>query len=311
MPEAWRPPRNPLRGPVGIVPLSFANDDLPDLTPPIDGVTLLDEIARLGFEGLQLSRVLPRGDRLREELSRRGLRIAEVYAVLPCAADGPPEAAVELGRSKIRDLEENRGEVLILSYHLSPGRAERAGRADGPVTPRLTARGFERAVEVLHRLASEARERDHLVVYHPHVGSYVETPGEIERLMAATDPELLGLCIDTGHYTVGGGDPAQALQRYGRRVQHLHIKDVDASVLEGLRTGRIATFLDSLRERLFTELGSGVVDVGGIAGRLLELDYAGWIMCEQDTSWLPAAESAAISRRVWAFALDERSDSRR
>lgn len=310
MPRTWRPANNPIRAKVGIVPLLFANDDLPELTSPIDGVALLDEVARIGYEGLQLSRVLPRGDRLQAELTRRDLRIAEVYAVLPCAADGPPETAIELGRAKIRELDEVRGDVLILSYHLSPGRAERAGRAGDAATLRLTARGFESAVELLHRLAAEARQNGHLVVYHPHVGSFVETPEEIERLMDATDPDLLGLCIDSGHWTVGGGDPVLALDTYGDRVAHLHLKDVDGQVLHRLREGHIASFLEALRERLFTELGSGIVDIGGFADRLVRRDYAGWVMCEQDTTWWPPAESAAISRRVWAFALDSRKMSR-
>ena len=310
MTRTWRPATNPLGSPVGIVPLLFANDDLPELTPPIDGVTLLDEVARLGFEGVQLSRVLPRGDRLQAELASRGLRIAEVYAVLPCGADGPPETSIELGRAKLRELDEARGDVLILSYHLAPGRVERAGRAGAPTTPRLTARGFRSAVDVLHRLAAQARESNHLVVYHPHVGSFVETPEEIERLMNAIDPDLLGLCIDSGHWTIGGGDPVQAIATYGDRVAHMHVKDVDGHVLERLRSGRIPTFLEALRERIFTELGSGIVDVAGLAAGLLRRNYSGWVMCEQDTTWWPATESAAISRRVWAFALDARSDVR-
>src|SRR6266567_2541277 len=81
------------RAPIGIVPIIFANDDLPELTPPIEPETLVREIARLGFAGCQLSRALPSGEALRPALERRGVRIAEVYAALPCSSSGPASGA--------------------------------------------------------------------------------------------------------------------------------------------------------------------------------------------------------------------------
>jgi inosose dehydratase len=293
------------RATLGIVPLLFANDDLPELTPPITSESMLDEIARLGFAGTQLSRVLPRGPALRAQLAERGLRIAEVYATLPCTADGPPEVALAQGREKIRELNDADGEILILSYHLSAGRAERAGRALGPDVPRLSQSGFEHAVRTLHQLASEARRSGYRAVYHPHVGTFIETPDEVERLMSATDPDLLGLCLDTGHYTLGGGDAVQAIRQYRSRLRHVHLKDVSASAMSALRKDPNKTFLDALRERIFTELGDGVLDVVGVARALVEIDYEGWLMSEQDTSWWRPSESAAISRRVWSLAVRE------
>lgn len=293
------------RATVGIVPLLYANDDLPELTPPITPERMLDEIARLGFAGIQFSRVLPRGTGVRALLDQRGLRIAEVYAALPCGEDGPPDEALVLGHSKIRELIDVGADVLILSYHLSAGRVERAGRADRSDTPRLTEPGFARAIATLHELASEARRAGHRSTYHPHVGSFVETPDEVERLMAATDPELVGLCLDTGHYTLGGGDAVDAIEQYGDRLWHVHIKDVSARAMARLRINPDTTFLDALHDRVFTELGNGVVDVFGVARALVAIDYAGWIMSEQDTTWWPASESAAISRRIWSAAVRE------
>jgi inosose dehydratase len=307
----WSPRETPLpHAPVGVVPLLFANDDLPELTPPITGEHLLDEIARLGYVGTQLSRVLPRGPELRETLARHGVRVAEVYTCLTCTKDGPPEAiALAEGRAKIRDVVDEDGDVLILSYHLSPGRVDHAGWAADPSTPRLTPDGWRRAVGVLHTLAREARDHGKLVVYHPHGGTFVETPDEVEILLDSTDPDLIGLCLDVGHYILGGGDPVAAIRRYASRLAHVHLKDVDPDVLARMRAGAVPDFLDALRARIFSELGSGVLDLDGVAEALLDVEFAGWIMCEQDTSWYPAAEAAAISRRVLDVAL--RSAARR
>lgn len=291
---------------LGIVPLLWANDDLPDLTPPITAAAMLDEVARLGFAGLQLSRVLPRGDDLARELRRRGLRIAEVYATLPCTAEGPSREARDQGRAKIRDAVEVDADVLILSYHLSPGRVEHAGRAAGSGVARLSAEGFRRAVEVLHALAEEAKRSGRAtVVYHPHVGTFVETPEEVDRLIRGTDPALLGLCLDTGHYTLGGGDAPDAIRRYADRLAHVHLKDVSPSAMASLRADPRMTFLDALRARIFTELGNGALDVLGVARALVQIGYRGWLMAEQDTTWRPPAESAAIARRVWGLAVRE------
>jgi inosose dehydratase len=106
-----------------------------------------------------------------------------------------------------------------------------------------------------------------------------------------------------GHYTVGGGDPVAALRRFGERVRHVHLKDVDPVVLAGLRSATVVGFGAGIRQRLFTELGAGVLDLDAILGVLAERRYDGWLMVEQDSGWPPPAESAAIGRRVLAAAL--------
>ena len=86
-------------------------------------------------------------------------------------------------------------------------------------------------------------------------------------------------------------------------MTHVHLKDVDPEVLAGMRGGTVAGFAAGLRQRLFTELGAGVLDLDGILAVLAERRYDGWLMIEQDSSWPPPAESAAIGRRVLAAAL--------
>jgi inosose dehydratase len=291
------------RASIGIVPIIFANDDLPELTPPIAPESLADEIARLGFAGSQLSRALPRGAALKPALEQRGLRIAEVYAALPCGSSGPLPQAREQAFERLDALRRCAGDVLIFSYHLSEERLPWSGRANQPGAPGLTDSGRARALDLLNEVALAAKSSGHPVVYHPHTGTFVETPDEVDWLMDATDADLVGLCLDVGHYTVGGGDAVDAVRRYGRRIRHVHMKDVDPNVLGQLRAGALPGFLDALRARIFTELGSGVLDVQGVLHELARLDYAGWLMCEQDTTWRPPAESAAVSRAVLGYAI--------
>jgi inosose dehydratase len=291
------------RAPIGVVPIIFANDDLPELTPPIDPHTLVSEMARLGFVGCQLSRALPSGGALRPALEQHGMRIAEVYAALPCTSAGPTPEARDQAFERLDAARRTEAAVLIFSYHLSDERVGWSGRANQPAAPKLTRAGRSRAIELIHEVAREAKAGGPPLVYHPHTGTFVETPAEVDWLMESTDADLVGLCLDVGHYIVGGGDPAGAVRAFGHRIRHVHMKDVDPRVLQRLRSGQIADFPEALRARIFTELGNGVLDVLGVLRELDRLDYSGWLMCEQDTTWRSPAESAAISRAVLGYAI--------
>jgi inosose dehydratase len=294
---------------IGIVPIVWNNADLADLAPRVEAATVMDEVARLGFDGLQDGIGFPSGRVLRAALAKRGLRLAEVYAALPCSVEGPDPEAIEIGRRRLNDLHEAGGDVLVVALGFSPGRLERAGRADSLGTPILTASGWKKLASALETLGTDAAALGHPLAFHSHAGTFVETPAELARLTELTDPALVGLCLDTGHTIFGGGDPLATLRRYGRRIVHVHMKDVAAEPLEALRAGRLTGFLEALRARIFTELGGGVLPVAALLDELADRDYAGWLMVEQDTTWNPPSESAAISRRVLEFALRLRSDA--
>ncbi|MFL5685614.1 MAG: TIM barrel protein [Chloroflexota bacterium] len=285
---------------IGTVPILWYNagDD-----PGWDGATILDEIARLGYEGTQLGHDFPRGHALRDELAGRKLRLAEVYAAVPCTVDGPMDGGLEIARAGLRELHEARGDVLCVAVDGSTDRDLAGGRADAPGTASFSDAAWGALANMLHAIADEAAALGHPTVFHPHAGTYVETPAEIERLLAATDPDRVGVCLDTGHHIVAGADPVADLRRLGERVRHVHLKDVDPVVLEALRAGRYATLEDAVVDGLFTELGAGVLDLDGALETLAARDYDGWLMVEQDRSSGPPSEAAAIGRRVLAAAL--------
>jgi inosose dehydratase len=297
--------------PIGVVPILWNNVDLADLAPRLPAGVVLDEAARLGFDGVQDGIGFPRGSALHRALSRRGLRLAETYAALPCGPDGPAANAIRVGRARLANLHRAGGEVLVVALDVTPERSTRSGRAGADGTPTLSDAGWSGLARVLEALGREARDLGHMLAFHGHTGTFVETPTELDRLVASTDPQLVSLCLDVGHFIVGGGDPVAALPRYGARVAHVHLKDVAAEPLAGLRDATITGFTDALRARIFTELGSGVLDLAGVLDALAEQDYRGWLMVEQDTTWKPPSESAAIGRSVLGFALRLRAEGRR
>jgi inosose dehydratase len=302
--SALRRPGDALPGAsIGTVPILWNNVDVADLRHGTDALTILDEIARTGYEGTQLGIGFPQGEALHEALAARGLRLAEVYLSIPATVDGPTSDGMVIGRERVRLLRDGGGDVLVIALDISPDRDVCAGRAEEPGTPTMTDAGWAAVLEMVHTLATEVVAAGRRAAFHPHCGTFIETPAEVDRLVASTDPDLVPICLDVGHYLAGGGDPVAALRTLGERVTHVHLKDVDIDVLAALRAGTVPTFTDGVRARIFTELGSGALDLDGVVAALAARDYGGWLMVEQDSTWDPPSESAAIGRRVLASAL--------
>jgi inosose dehydratase len=131
-------------------------------------------------------------------------------------------------------------------------------------------------------------------VFHHHCAGFAETPAEIDRLMSLTDPELLGLVLDMGHYRFGGGDPLEALKKYAGRIWHVHFKDMEPKVAAQSRQEGWDYFT-SVRNGIFCELGKGEVDFPAIKAELDKQGYDDWIVVEQDV--LPGMGSPKDSAR--------------
>lgn len=132
------------------------------------------------------------------------------------------------------------------------------------------------------KIAEAVKERFNMrTVFHHHCAGYVETPKEIEKLMSLTDPKLLGLCLDTGHYSFGGGDPIEALKQYSDRIWHVHFKDYNPESAKDSAAAN-GDYFDSLKRGVFCELGKGSVDFQTILNILKEKGYKDWIVVEQD-----------------------------
>jgi inosose dehydratase len=290
-----------MRVSVGCVPIVWNNVDLPDLGPPVPHDVILDELARLGFEGCQFGRGFPEGDTLAAELQTRGLRLAEWYCALPADAEGLTAEADALAHETLARMVASGGEVLVVAVDGSPERDAYSGRVLAGA-PRWREPAYDRLARLLGTLADAAPDGVR-IAFHPHTATWVEAPDEVDALAARLPGTGAGLCLDVGHYLVGGGDPVDAIRRHGALVTHVHAKDVDPSVLSRLRAGAVDGFLGALRERLFTELGTGALDLPGVVAALDAAGFDGWIMVEQDSSWRPPAEASEIGARTLRGAL--------
>lgn len=266
-------------------------------------VRVIDEMAETGYAGTELGDwgFMPTDpDKLRAELDGRNLKLlASWVSVFLHDPDRHAESEADAVRTA-RQLARVGGprNLIVLGNdpYGVPLRTQHAGR----ITPELGMSEEQWAIftEGANRIARAVKRETGLrTVFHHHIGTWVETPDETARFLEMTDPEVLGLCFDTGHYRFGGGDPLEGLNRHADRIWHVHFKDHEPNVAaQSRREGWNG--VESVAHGVFCELGKGDIDFPAVLARLRELNYDGWIVVEQDV--LPGMgsprESAARNR---------------
>jgi len=266
-----------------------ATGDFPSYKDAPGCAQVLNEMALAGYAGTELGDwgFLPSdAQSLRDELSRRKLALVGAFvAVRLCDRTAHPageELAVRTARLLAGGAAAHDAPCLVLADEANAGRMRVAGRvmAEHALSDeqwRAVAQGAERIARAV-RAATGLR-----TAFHHHAGTYIETPDELARLMERTDPDLVGLCLDTGHYTYGGGDALEAVRRFGERIWHVHAKDCD----RGIFACALADGWDYSRavcSRLFCELGRGVVDLTAVLSELRRRGYNGWIVVEDEVA---------------------------
>lgn len=248
---------------------------------------VLDEMAETGYSGTELGDwgFMPTDPKaLAHEIHARGLKLLGAFVPVllkdPGCHEGGIEAAVRTARL-LAGVEGNLPFIVLADDNgKDPVRTKNAGR----VTPEmgLSESEWQIAAEGAQRVAEAVkREAGLRTVFHHHCAGFVETPQEIDKLMSLTDPDLLGLCFDTGHYRFSGGDPLEGLRKYRGRVWHFHFKDYSAQA-GALSMAEGWDYFTSVRQGVFCELGRGVVNFPALKAELESSGYQGWGVVEQD-----------------------------
>ncbi|SCK22916.1 myo-inosose-2 dehydratase [Vogesella sp. LIG4] len=276
---------------IGINPISWCNDDLPSLGGETPLETILREGSEIGYQGFELGNKFPRdSEALKAVLEPYGVACVSGW-YSGYLAERSAEEEIAAVESHLRLLVENDCKVMV--YGEVGGSIQ--GRIDTPLFKRPTFTSEEAWQQYAERLSKFARHlasRGIKLAYHHHMGAFVETPADVDKLMALTGPEV-GLLFDTGHMYFAGGDPLTELDKHINRVVHVHCKDVRAEVLRLARNGSWS-FLQSVLNGAFTVPGDGDIQFGPIIHRLAQHGYQGWLVveAEQDPTIAPSYEYA-------------------
>lgn len=258
---------------------------------------MLDELVETDYAGTELGDwgYMPTdAAELCAELSARNLVLLGAFVPVPLKDGAAHPRGQEESLKIARLLAEvaNRGEQNMLPFLVLADdngtdvvRTQNAGRVRSEME--LTDAQWEVFAQGAEGIARAVKEHTGLAtVFHHHCAGYVETPSEIARLMEMTDPALLGLVFDTGHFAYGCGDDArrammQCLDRFADRIWYMHFKDCQPEIAESARH-QGWDYFEAVRRGVFCELGRGNVDFPAVVEWLRDRDYDGWVVVEQD-----------------------------
>ncbi|MEK3882636.1 myo-inosose-2 dehydratase [Paenibacillus sp. PL2-23] len=286
--------RKPTTFQIGIHPINWVGEDVREHGADTTFETIVDDIQRLGLTGTEMGRKYPQ-DRaaLKRELASRGIRLVSQWKSVLLSDPSCREAELAAYRTHAQFLHEMGSPVISTaevggSLHFDPRRTPHEKEV-----LRLDEAGWHSLAEGLNAAGRIAREYGMKLAYHHHGGTVVESPEEIDRLMALTDPALVWLLYDTGHAYYGGSDPLQLLRKHYGRIAYVHLKDVRPHVLAEART-QGADFVTCIRKGVFTVPGDGCIDFAPILAELVERGYEGWAMLEgeQDPALHPPFQYA-------------------
>lgn len=283
---------------LGIAPIGWCNDDMPDLGKENTFRQTVSEMALAGFTGTEIGNKYPTDAReLKWELDLRGMRVASRW-FSSFILTKPIE---EVEKEFVKELEflaavgANRINVSEQSYSIQ-------GQLDTPILGDkkhvMNEEEWARFCAGLNRLGKVAKEKGFKLCFHHHMGTVVQTAEETDYMMAHTDPEYVFLCYDTGHFTFAGEDPLLMLNKYADRVGHVHLKDMRRDVVERVKPEGWS-FLQAVRAGAFTVPGDGCVNYDPIIKKLAEVGYEGWLLveAEQDPANANPLEYAIKARK--------------
>jgi inosose dehydratase len=264
----------------GVFELSAGASHLPDAEE------VLDAVAGSGYEGIDLGppAFLGRGSELQGRLQARRLDLAGGWVELRFSEAERLQEDLETLEESLDLFEAGSSEDRAwwprptLADAGSPERRDNPGRGKDQPQLRLDDAGWKRLAQGVAEAAERCRARGLEPTFHHHASTHVEAPLEIETLLELTD---VGLCLDSGHLLLGGGDPVQAFRDWYERINHVHVKDarlevLDAVIAEG--AGMEAVW----RRGAFCELGRGDAGVEDFLGAVAASDFSGWVVVEQD-----------------------------
>lgn len=265
---------------LGIAPIAWTNDDMPELGSQNSFEQCISEMALAGFVGTEIGNKYPKDpDALRKKLALRNLAVASAW-FSTFLTTKPYRETAEAFKQHRDFLYAMGAKVIVVAEQ---GHSIQ-GQIDTPLfknKPLFTNEEWTKLTEGLEALGDLAHEKGMEIVYHHHMGTGVQTTAEIERLMQTTDPAKVSLLFDTGHLIFSGENPLEIYKTHQNRIKHIHFKDIREPVAKEVKAEN-DSFLVAVKKGAFTVPGDGMIDFKPIMHEIEKANYSGWIVVEAE-----------------------------
>lgn len=287
---------------LGIAPINWTNDDMPELGGENTFEQCISEMALAGFTGCEVGNKFPRDtDVLKKALDLRGLQICNQWNSYELTTKSLEENKKSF--TQLLDFLDTMGAKII-------GGGETGNSCQGQMNvPVFEGKGMLNTTEEwnrfstgLNELGKIAKDRGMKLAFHHHMGTCIQTMAETDRLLNETAPENVYLNYDCGHFHFAGENPVAALQKYIGRTAHIHLKDVRSNILQRVHDEKVS-FLTAVKQGVFTVPGDteGCIDFPALFDVIGKSNYQGWIVleAEQDPAKANPLEYAMIARKFF------------
>ena len=283
---------------LGIAPIAWTNDDLPDLGGGNTFEQCVSEMALAGFTGSEVGNKYPKDpDILKKALELRGIEICNQW-FSGFLLTKPFEEVEKEFRAQLAFLKAMGAGIIGVSEQSHSVQ----GQQDTPIFGHkycMDDAEWDVFCKGLNRLGKIAADEYGIcLTYHHHMGTVVQDEDEVERMMEETDAKYVSLLFDTGHFKYCGADPLKMVQKYAGRIKHVHLKDIRPEVVEKVKKEDLS-FLEGVRQGTFTIPGDGCIDFEPIFRVLEENGYEGYMVveAEQDPARANPLEYAIRARK--------------
>ena len=263
---------------IGISPICWQNDDLPDITDVYTMRQALQEGRQIGYIGVERGQRMPQDtEGLRAYLNQYDIALCGGWCSGATLLNDFVEETQAI-REQVNQFKALNAPCIVYAECSNTIQSQQ----NVPVKnrPTLSKDEMKEYAKRLSEVAKWSVEQGMPMAYHHHMGTIVETEEDINWLMEFSSPEL-ELCFDTGHLLFAGGDVNATLDRWSHRVRHVHFKDIRPDVVEDIKL-RNRSFLDAVLAGAFTVPGDGCIDFQAVANKLKAMDYNGWIVVEAE-----------------------------
>lgn len=282
---------------LGIAPIAWTNDDMPDLGKENTFEQCVSEMALAGYTGSEVGNKYPSDPVvLKKALDLRGIQICNQW-FSSFLTTQPYEETEKAFIAQVKFLQAMGSKIIGVSEQ---GHSVQ-GQLETPIFGCkyiMNDEEWDKVCTGLNKLGKIAKEYGITLTFHHHMGTVIQDPDEVERLMAGTDPEYVNLLFDSGHFTYCGADPLEMVQKYSSRIKHVHLKDVRPEVVEKVKAEKLS-FLAGVRMGAFTVPGDGCINFDPIFKVLEDAGYEGYMVveAEQDPAKANPLEYALKARK--------------